>query len=136
MERASGKHNVHLDDQMKHETEGLVRAGHQTRGEEWKESEPAGEDQPDVDEVPYGAREGGTPPGMTEVDVEARSELAQYVGTAPFPANRGQLVQTAQDQDAPDRWITVLEDLPNDHEFHNTQEVAEILGYGVEGKRF
>jgi hypothetical protein len=49
VERGSDKHSPMRDDQLKHETEGLVRAGHGTHAEEWADPEPSGEDQPDAD---------------------------------------------------------------------------------------
>jgi hypothetical protein len=45
----STKHGPALDDDLKHETEGLVRGGHSTRAAEWNDPEPSGEDQPDAD---------------------------------------------------------------------------------------
>ena len=37
MERGSSKHGPRLDDEQKHETEGLVRGGGSTHAEEWKQ---------------------------------------------------------------------------------------------------
>jgi hypothetical protein len=51
MERGSNKHGPRLDDELKHETEGLVRSGHPTHAEEWKEPEPL---QPMEDEIEAG----------------------------------------------------------------------------------
>jgi hypothetical protein len=40
MERGSSKHGPRLDEEMKHETEGLVRSGHPSHVQDWKEPEP------------------------------------------------------------------------------------------------
>lgn len=38
-ERGNTTHGPHVDDQMKHETQGLVQGGHPTRAEDWRETE-------------------------------------------------------------------------------------------------
>src|SRR5207302_5452745 len=73
MERGSDKVSPRRDEQRKHETEGLVRSGHSTHAEEWKDPEPVGEDQPDTDLAPDGTLHGGTPTGMAADDVDGRS---------------------------------------------------------------
>jgi len=75
VERGSDKHSPLRDDQLKHETEGLVRASRTTHAEEWKDPEPSGEDQPDADRAPSGTLHGGVPAGMTEEDVEDRKSV-------------------------------------------------------------
>ena len=40
MERGSTKHGPLLDDELKHEVEGMDRSGHSTRAEQWREVEP------------------------------------------------------------------------------------------------
>ena len=79
MERGSDKHSARMDDALEAEVSGLIRSGHDNRAD-WNSPEPSGEDQPDVDLVPNGTLAGGVPDGMTEDDVERRSELAQYLG--------------------------------------------------------
>jgi hypothetical protein len=80
VERGSDKHSPLRADQLKHETEGLVRSGHTTHAEEWKDPEPSGDDQHDADRAPDSTLHGGTPAGMTDDDVEGRAELATYLG--------------------------------------------------------
>jgi hypothetical protein len=70
MERGSDKHSARMDDALQHETEGLIRSGHDNRAD-WNSPEPSGEDQPDVDRAPNGTLAGGVPDGMTESDSEA-----------------------------------------------------------------
>lgn len=38
-ERGNTTHGPHVDDQLKHETQGLVQGGHPTRAEDWREAE-------------------------------------------------------------------------------------------------
>ncbi|WP_458115781.1 hypothetical protein [Arthrobacter sp. D2-10] len=52
-ERGNTTHGPHVDDQLKHETQGLVHSNHPTRAEDWREAESvddsddtAGGDQP------------------------------------------------------------------------------------------
>lgn len=136
MERGSSKHGPIHDDELKHEVEGLVRGEGRSRVEEWRDPEPPGEDQPDVDAYPEGTLVGGVPPGMRPEDVEARSELASYLGPHVYPANRDKLLDRLRDQHAPDRLIDAVSALPPDQEFRNVAEVAVALGLGVEQKRF
>src|SRR3954463_13693135 len=86
VERGSDKHSPMVDEQLKHETEGLVRGGHGTHAEEWRDPEPSGEDQPDADLAPSGTLHGGTPQGMDADDVEGRAELATFLGRDIYPA--------------------------------------------------
>src|SRR5947209_383886 len=76
VERGSDKVSPRADDELKHQTQGLVRSGHTTHAEEWKDPEPIGEDQPDADLAPDGTLHGGTPAGMSADDVEGSAELA------------------------------------------------------------
>src|SRR3982750_3874225 len=114
MERGSDKHGPRVDEEMARETEGLVRSGHSTRGEEWKDPEPSGEDQPDADLAPNTTLTGGTPPGMTTDDVEGRAELATYIGKEVYPAVRAQLIDLVMERQAPDRIVDLVKNLPSD----------------------
>ncbi|MDX6288170.1 MAG: hypothetical protein QOG53_3655 [Frankiales bacterium] len=136
MERGSDKHGPRLDDELAHETEGLVRAGRSTHAEEWKDPEPSGEDQPDADRVPNATLVGGTPPGMTPDDIEGRAELATYIGKEAYPAVRAQLIDLVIDRNAPDSIIDLVKNLPSDREFHNVNEIWAAVGGQVESERF
>lgn len=131
----SAKHGPRVDEELKHETAGLVQGGHTSRAEEWRDPEPAGEDQPtgDVGIVPEDRR--GTPPGMTSEDVEHRSLIARHLGTSAFPGDRDQLIDLAEANDAPDSVIRDLTRLPAGEEFTNMQDVARHLGIGTEDHR-
>jgi uncharacterized protein DUF2795 len=135
MQRGSDKHGPRLDDEMAHETEGLVRSGHSTHAEEWHDPEPSGEDQPDVDRIPDGTPHPATPPGMTADDVERRSELAQYIGKEAYPAVRAQLIDLVMERQAPDRIIDLVKNLPSDRQFENVNAVWAALGGHVETRR-
>jgi hypothetical protein len=133
---SSDKHGAMHDDQLKHETEGLVRSGHSTRAEEWRDPEPSGEDQPDSDRAPDGTLIGGTPDGLTEQDVEGRSELAQQLRGVTWPADREALRAAASGPGVRDRVRGLVEQLPTGRDFANVAEVWTALGGGQEEHRF
>jgi hypothetical protein len=136
VDRGSDKVSPRKDDELKHETEGLVRAGHTTHAEEWKDPEPPGEDQPDADLAPEGTLHGGTPQGMSSDDVDGRAELATYIGKDAYPLIREQIIDLVIDRQAPDRVISLVRDLPAGREFANINEVWTALGGHVEADRF
>jgi hypothetical protein len=132
----SDKHGPRQDDELKHETEGLVRSGHATRVEEWRDPEPSGEDQPDADLAPSSTLTGGVPDGLTAAGVEERSELAAHLGKEIYPAHRDQVIDRLVQTNAPSRLVTAVRDLPADAEFQNAGELASALGLGHEAHRF
>ena len=117
------------------ETEGLVRSGHSTRAEEWRDPEPSGEDEPDVDRVPNADGSVGGGMDMSAGDVEGRSELARYLGISAFPGNRQMLVDVATDNNAPDAIVDTLQRLPDGREYENVNEVWATLGGATEQHR-
>lgn len=136
MERGSDKVSPRRDEELKHETEGLVRSGHSTHAEEWKDPEPVGEDQPDVDLAPDGTLHGGTPAGMSPDDVEGRAELASYLGKECYPMVREQVLDLVIDNQAPDRVVALVRNLPSGRTFENINDVWTALGNHVESSRF
>ena len=135
MERGSDKHSARMDDALGAEVEGLVRTGHDSRAD-WNSPEPSGEDQPDVDLMPNGTLAGGVPEGMTEQDVELRSELASYLGRV-WPATTTELLSTVIDNGAPEAVVEQLRALPPARSFENLQELWGALSGGhVESHRF
>lgn len=82
MQRQSNKVGPRLDEDLKHDSEAIVRGGHASRAEEWKGSEPAAEDQPAVRLRPELAEAkvslDGSGEGMSAAEIELRSELATY----------------------------------------------------------
>ena len=136
MERGSDKHSARQDDALAGEVELMMRGGKTTHAQEWKDPEPSGEDQPDVDFAPNGTLEGGTPAGMTAEDVETRSALAQVLHRSAFPGDRDQLVAAASEANAPESLLDQLETLPAGTTFGRVEEVWEALGGGHEQQRF
>ena len=136
MERGSDKHSPLVDDQLKHETEGLVRSGHGTHAEEWKDAEPSGEDQPDADLAPSGTLHGGAPEGMAADDVEGRAELAGFIGKSAYPMVREQILDLVIDRQAPTRVVDLVRRLPAGREFENINDVWTAVGGHVESNRF
>ncbi|GAB4098561.1 hypothetical protein [Sinomonas halotolerans] len=49
IERGSDKHGPHLDDQMKHESEGDIQGGRPAHAEEWKDKEPFPDETDDIE---------------------------------------------------------------------------------------
>jgi hypothetical protein len=136
MERGSDKHGPRLDEALEHETQGLVRGGHDTHAEEWKSAEPSGEDQPDVDLAPDGTLVGGAPAGMSEADVEGRSEVATYLHPHAFPAVRAMLLDEAERNQAPESILKRLRELPAGREFANVGDVWRAVRGSTESARF
>jgi Protein of unknown function (DUF2795) len=137
MERGNTEHSPRLDDQLKHEVEGMMRAERPTHAEEWREPEPAGEDQPDPGAL--GApddRQPGTPPGMTNEEIQLRSDLAAHLTRATFPADESSLLGHLVDTNAPDRLRDLVRRLPSGRVFRNVGEVFSALGFHEEDHRF
>ena len=128
MDRGSDKISPREDDERKHETEGLVRSGHGTHAEEWKDPEPIGEDQP----APDSGLHGGTPVGMSPADVEGRAELASFLGKDCYPMVRTQVIDLVMERNAPERVIDLVRRLPAGREFANVNEIWTALGGHVE----
>jgi len=135
MERGN-HHSARLDETMGKETEGMVRAGRDTRAEEWHSAEPSGEDQPDVDRAPDSTLVGGVPDGLTAEEVELRSRLASYLPRSAFPAVREMLIDEAQGRDAPEVIVERVKSLPAGREFANFGEAWAAMGGHHEDHRF
>jgi Protein of unknown function (DUF2795) len=133
MEQGNSKHGPIHDESLKHETQGLIRAGRSTHAEEWRDPEPAGDDQPPVS---AGSQRGGAPPGMTPRDVADRSALASHLGHTVYPADRDALLSRLAENNAPSQFVDRVATLPADETYQNVQEVAVALGLSVESKRF
>lgn len=136
MERGSDKHSARMDDVLEAEVRGMMTAGRETRAQEWNSAEPSGEDQPDVDLVPDGTLAGGVPAGLTEADVELRSEISSFLGKECWPGGVDKLLVKAAELNAPERVLNRLRDLPAGREFENMSAVWTALAGGVESHRF
>jgi len=131
-ERGSDKHGRLLDEELKHEVEGIVRSGHSTHAEEWSDPEPSAEGDPDVDLAPHGSLTGGVPRGITPEDVVGRSELAQHLPPSAFPATAQALRAYAEENHAPASVLALLEEAPADQEFPTVGALWAALGRGRE----
>lgn len=136
MERGSDKHSARMDDALEAEVNLMMRAGRETRAEEWNSAEPSGEDQPDVDLAPEGTLAGGVPDGMTEADVDQRSRIASYLGKEIWPAGAQVVLAKAEEMSAPDDVLDQLRRLPDSAVFDNVQDVWQSLQGGTETHRF
>jgi hypothetical protein len=134
MSEQSDKHGFRLDDQLQHETEGLVRGGGPTRAESGHDPEPV---DTDTGRDPTAFRDPtvGTPPGMTPADVENRSAFAKLLAGVRYPATPERLSAHVADEGAPELAVRTLAGLP-DQEYAGLPEVMDALGYGHETTRF
>jgi hypothetical protein len=128
----STKHSPRVDEDLEHEMQGMLKAEHATRSEEWREVEPVAEGDPDITADPTGALVGGVPAGMTEDAVVARAELARWLTREPFPGDREHLIEVARDHRAPDAVVRELERLPEGETFERIGDVTRALGYPTE----
>jgi len=137
MERGNTKHGPRLDEEMAREVQGHVQgSGAGSRVEEWREPEPAGEDQPEVTLIPGGERPGGAPGELTATDAERRSELGRHLEPSDFPADRSRLRRAAERHHAPDHVLAELDRLPADATFATVSEVWAALGHPNESRRW
>jgi hypothetical protein len=128
----STKHSPRVDEELEHEIQGMLRSGHTTRAEEWRDPEPVAEGEPDIDAVPSGTYVGGTPVGMDADAVEARAELARWLDRADFPSTGPDLVEAALDHRAPDAVVAELRRLPAGETYERIGDVVRALGYPTE----
>lgn len=138
MERGSSKHSPRVDENMSQEVSGLVQgpgAGG-SRVEEFRQPEPAGEDQPEPKTMTAGASRGGNPQGMSMDDVEGRSRLGRYIGLSVLPGDRETLIANARDNEAPDDVVRALESLPEGRRYQTVSEVWAALGHKNETTRW
>lgn len=127
MERGNSKHGPRLDEQMAAEVRGMVQGTAGSRVEEWRQPEPAGEDQPEPTTVPAGDYRTGAPEGMTSEEVEQRSRLGRYLDLSALPGDRDALRRTAEKNQAPDDVLAALDSLPPDTTFETVSEVWATL---------
>lgn len=135
MSEKSDKHGPRLDDQLRRETEGLVRGGGPTHAEPGNDPEPVETDTGRDPTASGRAREPGTPPGMTPRDVENRSAFAKLLAGVGYPAEPNRLAAHAADQGGPEAAVRALDAMP-DREYEGLPEVLAALGYDQETSRF
>ena len=128
VDRESSKHGPRLDEEMAHETQDVVRSGHSTHTEEWRQPEP-------IEEVrqPHLAA-GGAPGGPGSEDIEARSELARVLGRAAFPADTQTLQRRAAAAGLPDELAEAIARLPAGQHYASVGDLARALGLDTEAR--
>nr|MDT0656584.1 DUF2795 domain-containing protein [Micromonospora sp. DSM 115978] len=136
MERGNSKHGPRLDDEMSREVEGLVHGTAGSRVEEWRQPEPAGEDQPEATAAPTGDTRSGVPQGMSPEDVEQRSRLGRFISLSALPGDRAALRRNAEENEAPADVLAHLDRLPEGAEYETVSEVWAALGHRNETKRW
>jgi hypothetical protein len=134
-EQQSGPVGPRQDDELAHETQGLVKGGHSTRAEEWRDPEPLDENTVTGQHDMVTGREGGTPAGMDRSDVEMRSDIARFLDSSALPGDRESVLRSAEEHYAPDPVLERLRSLPQGQQFENVQDVARALGLGTEEER-
>jgi Protein of unknown function (DUF2795) len=128
----SDKHSPRVDEELEHEIQGMLKSGHATRSEEFREVEPVAEGEPDTATSPDSTLIGGVPVGMTEDAVVARAELARWLVRADFPSDGPGLVEAALDHRAPDAVVDELQRLPEGETYERVGDVVRALGYPTE----
>lgn len=129
MERGSSKHGRVLDEQMAQEARSYLHGTGTSRTDEWREAEPAGDDQPEPTLIPEGARPAGAPLPLTGEDLERRSRLGRFIPRSVLPAARAGLLEGARRAGAPDDVLAELERLPADRRFATVYEIWAALGH-------
>lgn len=127
-QRGNDRVNVHRDDEIKHELQGMLRAERHTRAQEWRGSEPSSGDDPRVTAGPVPPRGAGDV--AEAADEEFRFELARHLRRTVFPAGRRELLRTLFEEKAPDWLAETVRELPQEGSYGTVQEVAEALGRG------
>jgi hypothetical protein len=136
MERGNSKHGPRLDNEMEHEVRGMLQGSVDNRVEEWRDPEPAGEDQPNPTLAPGGYERSGAPTGMTPEENDRRSRLGRYIRLSALPGDRDRLLAEAEEMAAPQDVIDLLATLPGDRVFETINQVWVAVGGHIEQKRF
>jgi hypothetical protein len=117
---------------MEHEVRGRIQgSGVGGRAEQWHETEPSGEDDPDtLDSTAVDRRlDAQAPIELTGQEREVRSRFGRYLPRSVFPADRRALLAAARATHAPDELVGELERLDPGRRFVTVAEVWETLGY-------
>jgi hypothetical protein len=126
MERGSSKHGPQLDEEMAHETGDIVRSGHASHTEEWRQPEPVEEGRPSR------LVAGGPPGGPGIDDIETRSLLARELTPGIFPADVRTLRRRAEETDLPPALTESIASLPAGQRYLNVGDLARALGLATE----
>jgi hypothetical protein len=125
MERGNTKHGPAQDEQLAHETTGMVRGATQrTHTEEWRETEPVGDSVPPITRRPPGRGQDRD----RDRDVAERSALARVMTRDLFPADRDALLARLEDSDVPEDLAARVARLPSGRRFASAHDVLVALG--------
>ncbi|HYZ57541.1 MAG TPA: DUF2795 domain-containing protein [Streptosporangiaceae bacterium] len=128
MERRSTKHGPLRDQQMAHETEGMVRGALQpSHIEEWRQTEP-------VEDATV-RRDPDTSPASANEDIELRSELARLLTRDVFPVDRAGLLGVLDGRGASDALVERVARIPVHQRFRSAHEVMLELGINAPEER-
>jgi hypothetical protein len=126
-QRDSTKHSPRLDDELKKEVGSLTHGSPaESRKEEWREQEGAGDGEPEPSARVVSA--GGLGPD----NEAARAELSRHLRLSAFPGDRDALLAEAEENDAPEAVLAALRQLPEGREFATVYDVWEALGGEIE----
>jgi Protein of unknown function (DUF2795) len=126
VERDSNRHAPRLDDELKRETESLVRgAPAESRGDEWREKEGAA----DGEREPSARTHSG---GINPDEAAQRTDLSRHLRLSVFPAARDELLEEADAANAPAHVLADLRRLPTGVTFGTVHEVWAALTGTVE----
>lgn len=104
----------------------MVRSGHSTHTEEWRQPEP-------VEEIRQPRRVAGGPAGgPSSEDIERRSMLARALGPGTFPADARKLRGRAAEADLPPELTESIGNLPAGRSYANVGDLARALGLTTE----
>jgi hypothetical protein len=124
MAEEAAKHGPRVDEELAHETQGLVRGGHDEGRTEARRQQAPGPGEPELHAPtrPELARR-----GPAAGDVEGRTRLAGALEGTHYPAGRASLVEAARSNSAPQELIDRLAGLPDRRTFDTVQEVWEAV---------
>lgn len=132
MQRGGNLVGPRADEEMKHQLEGYLRSGHPTHADEARDPEP-----PADDDIRVSSR-GPVPPPGEELERAAaaeearflRVELARFLDSKTFPADRSGLVRALEEHHAPAAALDAARNLPEGGTYTNVEDVVRALGLG------
>ncbi len=63
--------------------------------------------------------------------MDLRTEMARHPGRGPCPADRGKVLRTLRENNAPDQIVDTAAELPADGQYENAQDILRALGRGT-----
>jgi hypothetical protein len=129
MERMTDKHGPRLDDAMNREVQSLIDGGVEARSQEGRRQEAPVDEEAPIDPAARWDEDDDPGIGVSPHTADERGEVAKAVAAVQWPATRDDLVRAARQDFAPDRVLSLLEELPHgDRTYENLQAVWAALG--------